>query len=315
VGRQEANKQVLAGTFGKGKFLQMQQMYGVNWNADGLLACKELRRHIDVVECFTYDWMHTLLQDGVFTVEVFLMLKACNIGYHVLESFLKDPRWQFPMASRAKAKRLHSVFNSHASNNEANKLKCSASEAIGLYGLLRHYIEVYVAKDAVTDAHRTSWEAACKMVGLLLAAKHEVSSCAVIAPRLQEAAAAHLQAHLLAHGPDKIRPKHHWGMDLAAQLLRDNMVVDAFVIERMHLRVKAVAEKVKNTSRFERSVLSGVLTDHMRVLNETSHLHGLLGSCASLPDYPGLVIADSLVVSSFKVNRIVNIIFVAGRPS
>ncbi len=177
------------------------------------------------------------------------MLKACNIGYHVLESFLTDPRWRFPMASRAKAKRLHSVFNSHASNNEANKLKCSASEAIGLYGLLRHYIEVYVAKDAVTDAHRTSWEAACKLVGLLLAAKHEVSSCAVIAPRLQEAAATHSQAHILAYGPDSVRPKHHWAHALGAQVIRYHLVSAAFAIELINPLVKTVSARATHTSR------------------------------------------------------------------
>ena len=36
-----------------------------------------------------------------------------------------------------------------------------------------------------------------------------------------------------------IKPKHHWLMHVPQQIARDNAVIDAFVIERQHLLVKA----------------------------------------------------------------------------
>ena len=56
------------------------------------------------------------------------------------------------------------------------------------------------------------------------------------------------------------------------------MVLDTFVIERSHLKVKAVADGVDNTNRYERSVLAGVL--NVTFKNETASstwCHALLG--------------------------------------
>jgi hypothetical protein len=286
---------------------ELEKMYGVNWNADGLLADRELRKHFGVVECFTYDWVHTLLQDGSFTIEVFHMLKACKIANSTVEAFLKDPLWKFPAASSSKSRRLHTVFNSYrsSSSHEADKLKCSASEALGLYGLLRHFIEVYAVCGDDLVHHRAAWEAACKTVKLMLAAKHEAGSCAAIAPHVSASAAAHLESHIAAHGTGLVRPKHHWQMHFGDQLLRDGIVLDAFVIERMHLISKRVADPVKNLARFERSVVSGVVTEHSRCLEEVLISPCLVGACMSLPDDPDVFIANHLVWSGCKVVRII----------
>jgi hypothetical protein len=300
---QEAHCRWQAGIMSKTKKEEVEKMYGVNWNADGLLADKELRKHLDVVQCFTYDWVHTLLQDGAFTIEVFHMLKACKIENSIVEAFLKDPLWKFPAASSSKSGRLHTVFNSYrsSSSHEADKLKCSASEALGLYGLLRHFIEVYAVIGDDLVGHRASWEAACKTVGLLLAAKHEAGSCAAIGPHVSSSTAAHMKSHIAAYGTDLVRPKHHWQMHLGDQLLRDGIMLDAFVIERMHLVTKRVADPVKNLGRFERSVVSGVLTEHSRCLAEVQSSPCLVGACKSLPDDPDVFIANRLVWSGCKV--------------
>ena len=42
------------------------------------------------------------------------------------------------------------------------------------------------------------------------------------------------------------------------------MVLDAFVVERLHLAVNAVVEPIRNISRYEYSVLSGVLNVQFR---------------------------------------------------
>ena len=69
----------------------------------------------------------------------------------------------------------------------------------------------------------------------------------------------HMNAHRAVYGEDYILPKHHWMFDIFEQLQDLPCVIDAFVIERLHLRVKRQAEPVKNLRKFEMSALSGVL--------------------------------------------------------
>ena len=42
-----------------------------------------------------------------------------------------------------------------------------------------------------------------------------------------------------AYGEGWMKPKHHWQMDVPRHTQRDGLVLDAFVIERTHLAVKA----------------------------------------------------------------------------
>lgn len=51
-----------------------------------------------------------------------------------------------------------------------------------------------------------------------------------------------------AHGIRHILPKHHWMLDIPAQLVRDGLIADAFVIERQHLTVKVCA---RHTASFD----------------------------------------------------------------
>lgn len=54
------------------------------------------------------------------------------------------------------------------------------------------------------------------------------------------------------------------------------MALDSFVIERNHLQVKAIADKVLNTQRFERSVLGSLLNEMLHIGGDST-IHALLG--------------------------------------
>ena len=45
---------------------------GLTYNPDGLLSDVALRHRIRVIETFTSDWVHDVLQDGVFTTEAWV---------------------------------------------------------------------------------------------------------------------------------------------------------------------------------------------------------------------------------------------------
>ena len=119
---------------------------------------------------------------------------------------------------------------------------------------------------------------------------------------LRRAVAAHLEAHKKAHGTSRIKPKNHWLFDIASQIERHPVVLDTFVVERLHQRIKPLAAQVQNTQVFERSVLSSVLTRHHNDLTEGAFCSGgLLGPSAPLPGSLATV-AGALEISGLRLS-------------
>ncbi len=74
----DANARVVAGTMGVGKYKELSQSIGLNWNPDGLIADLRLRPHFDPIGSMTYDWVHNMLQDGIFSAEAAAFMRACE---------------------------------------------------------------------------------------------------------------------------------------------------------------------------------------------------------------------------------------------
>ena len=87
---------------------------------------------------------------------------------------------------------------------------------------------------------------------------------------LEAKAKLFLEAHVASYGDSFLKPKSHWIFDVVQQVRRDRRVLDCFVVERLHLRVKRLAEQCENTRCFERSVLSRYLQYHEQLLAETN---------------------------------------------
>ena len=92
-----------------------------------------------------------------------------------------------------------------------------------------------------------------------------------------------------------MRPKSHWAFDVAEQLAIDSVVVDTFVIERLHLRVRKAAEHIKGLGTYEASVLSRVVNEQFRTAQERGlGPRCLMGRHAPCPGLPGANVADRL---------------------
>ena len=128
----------------------------------------------------------------------------------------------------------------------------------------RVFVDTMVPHDASIAVNRLSFNTLCDVVDTIMRAKAGVERPAAVADRLQRLLGDHMRYHVEAYGDAFIRPKHHWMMDIPDQFRRDDMVLDTFVIERGHLRVKAVADEVRNTIRFERSVLASILNHSLK---------------------------------------------------
>lgn len=290
-----AKRRSVAGELPKAKLTEIIQSVGFNPNCDGVLADRRLRDHASLLDVVCWDWVHTALQDGFLTGEASLLIQAQGIPRSTLQEWLKWDGWRFPKHRQTKAEELHRIF-SHYRESAADpvKIKASCSELLGLYGLLRHFVEINVPAGGGSVLARDAFFAACGVVDLLLEAKRVNTAPGDAATRLETATVRYLDLHIQAHGTGWVRPKHHWMLDIPAQVRRSGCIIDAFVIERHHLIVKAVAEQVKRTTAFERSVLSGVLNVMCNSSDEESHADGLRGRQAKLPSSHNVVVADAL---------------------
>jgi len=140
---------------------------------------------------------------------------------------LKDSTWRFPAAGRDKAKRLHQVFDEYraSASEQAKKPKRSASELLGLYGLIRHYAETRLPDSG--GAARKSFDACRNALDIIVLCKRGVVSPRDSAEELRTSLRPHTQWHIATYGTQHIRPKHHWGFDACEQIVKDGLVLDA----------------------------------------------------------------------------------------
>lgn len=286
-------RRVEAGTLTKTLYRDLEMSYGLNCNPDGLIADREL--DVDVISSLTYDWVHSALQDGVLTDEVAAMFRACEphgLDANDVMDFLKDDRWRYPFQSRAKSASLHEVFSSYRNQDVAdgNKLKCSSSELLGLFGMLRHFVETRVAHVVGVERELASFLQLCNCLDIILLAKRRIADPLTAAHNLEDNLVRHLELHKAVYGDSLVKPKIHWLLDIPLQIRRDGLVLDSFVIERHHNMIKRLAEPIHNTRDFERSVLRGYLLVASRTPPTSTHL-GLQGRSSLLPG-AGVRVAD-----------------------
>ena len=120
------------------------------------------------------------------------------------------------------------------------------------------------------------------------------------ATKLQGALQHHMLCHIAAYGKEHLKPKFNYMWVVAEQLARDPLVLDCFVVERLHLRGKRAATDIENTRPYERSLVTAVLHSHTNALHrDSSPVFGLVGRTAS---HAGIVVAQCLVCHGVRVH-------------
>ncbi len=94
-------------------------------------------------------------------------------------------------------------------SSDSSKLKCSASELLAVYGLLRHCVATKVPRVPELQPHLASFDAACSVLDALLAAKRGELQCSEASALLAHRLGRHMQLRVAAYGAGGIRPKHH----------------------------------------------------------------------------------------------------------
>ena len=267
----------------------------------------------EISQAITTDWVHTTLSDGIFGTEVLAFLRASERildrgGFEEVNSFLMNKAWQYPKYWRSSMGGLHYVFNTFRSGyaQEHNKLKAMASELLSAYGMLRHWITAELPDHPDLRKHMQSFLACCDCLDIIVATKNGRMTLAQGGAKLSSAAGQHLELHKSVYGTELLKPKHHWIFDVAAQWSKrpneDDLVVDAFVVEKLHLRIKPFAERTDNTSQFELSVHAGQLNNQVELLGRLGSGSQLLGACtATLPGFLLAHFSNSMIVNSTTI--------------
>ena len=303
------------------QFERLQFVSGQNYNPHGLMSDLELRALVKPCEIMTYDWVHCLLQDGVLSVEVDYFVEAAEVSFLRLDHFFQG-NWNMHGGSHP-----HKIFTAWRANRmeETGHMKVTASEMLCLYGLIRHFVETRLdALPAALYYHREAFYAACEIVDILLMAKYGLKPLHLAAAEMREAVSRCMRSHIAAYGTEGLKPKHHWCHDVAEQLERDaslDIVLDCFVIERLHKRVKSIAARcdsrgvdteVRGVS-WESSVLARLYQVQLERGATSSFTGGLRGKTIPAPRCPSILLASRLLSERGAAINVGDVVFCGAR--
>ena len=303
---QAAAMRLRAGAMEKGLYDNICMSVGLKYDAQGIMWDPRVRPLI-AQEVVTIDWVHSLLCDGSFSSESLALLqdsqRLLGKGFAHVSTFLQLG-WIFPAQRRHNMRQLHLVFNDfrHAYAENHEKLKASATELLSVYGLLRHWVAVEVSTHASMAMQVASFNACCDILDIIQRAKQGRCTMAEGSRLLMQAASRHLSMHIACYGTGNVKPKHHWVFDVAEQWLEHACVLDAFLIEKEHLRAKQVADRVDNTSQYEISVLSGILHAQVQSLNDLGPQAELLGNAVPYPGFDNALVSDSVTIDGVHLS-------------
>ena len=126
--------------------------------------------------------------------------------------------------------------------------------------------------------------------------RRRVDDWATESENLQKAERKHARLHRAAYGTDLIIPKHHAALHIPKQARADQAIWDMFIIERLNQHAKAASEPIRNTTSFEHSVLSRIVSVQCNSLRSPEHsmLEGLIGTQKPFPLDPELACAGGV---------------------
>ena len=251
------------GLVSKKDFEEMTKSSGWNYIPDGLLGTGEIHElNICVASQLQYDWMHCFVVNGAFNVEVGALLpslKAAGLNQTMLHEFLQKHTWPSQIGGKAA-----SGANVFKKKHEGN-LKCSASEALGVYNVIRVFLGKHIAQLQPYRVQVQSYFKLCDALDCIQGCRKGTHN----ATDLQSALTNFVVAHQEAYDSTVWLPKHRYLQHLALQLTSHGKIVGCFVHERKHRVAKRYAENVRKVDgTFDLSVLKDVLASNLRDLKD-----------------------------------------------
>ena len=282
-----ARQRHAAGEIAFARVDEIQKAYGYRCTVDGIIADDDLGRIIHWPTAFQYDWVHTMLSGGVLMNATWTLLARCDELRHPGQEALCDVLhgWVCPKQVRYTGRDVRQLWRffdtrSRAENRRREGIRCSASELLTLARCIEEFVAAKVPEDERLSAEKAFFAAAVRTVDLLMMVKQGRVPCAAAADEVARSCQAQLANFIELNGAAAVTPKFHWAFDIAEQLRSTDFLMDAFVIERLHLRCKGVADNIKNTTSYEASVCAGIV--NLQAAGEAG-LDGMEGNTSSFP--------------------------------
>ena len=294
----DAGREYAANNIGVTRLNEIEMVTGQKFNPLAWYADEELRRYMRPLRILNQDWVHGVLSDGSLFKEINLLVRADHAtSREDYEAFLKSSDLKFPSWMNTKGSKLWRIFDSHRNDDgdpDGFQLKGDASEILGLYRLLRHFVELnFSGRPHELVDERNSFNAACTFVDKIIDMKNGVTSHESDADilDLEDSYWEYLRNHFQAYGDEHMTPKFHLNHCLAKQFMK--RILDAFICERLHLRVKPIVDRIDNTRAFEKSVLLRSVASQIHSINEGKSLRsGLRGPVVASSVMAGVSVAS-----------------------
>ncbi len=206
------------------RFINLQKATGQNYNPLGFVADLELRKVLRPLECLTQGWVHGVLSDGIMGTEMeafLLRSKPHGFGREELEKLL-HAELRFPTSWKTRGKLLWRVFSDQRIGEDKNKVRGDASEMLGLYALVRHFVELRFQNSGLLVKERKSLASCCHVVDCILDMKKGIVNprTEFAQKRLDDAVFTHIKDHKDAYGTERVKPKLHLNHGLGEQYKR-----------------------------------------------------------------------------------------------
>lgn len=280
---------------GDKKLLQdLEMAHGFRHVAKGLWQDIEMRQFIKPATGVRYDPMHCMYVGGVMGHGIFEFLAACKklrktSAFSSLNDFI-NADWECPFASRGGLAKIRHAFTDkrEAASKRKTGIKMMASEQLSVYPMIRRFAEV-VQNPALED-HCQCVYAMCDVADALQEAKRQqYDDRESMAHRIKDLIVRYLRVRLAVYGTSRVKPKHHMLLHMFEQLLMDGLMLDCFILEHMHLLIKAYADMVANTIAFEKSITIRAVAERCRQLKAKVSGTRLQGSQVPSPEVSAIL--------------------------
>ena len=268
-------------------FDRMQQISGINYLPDGMLADRYLRSIVKPIDHYLRDAMHTLTSGGVAGTEMSLLLQS-------LEAIGISPehlqRWASAFSlPKAQGKPPATVFSSDRVGG--TQMRCFASEILTLSPILLAFFEESEQAAALLPRHHRCWEL---MVRILYICSIGPRRGASLTRTLRESIIEHHTIYRELYTQDgAVKPKWHHMLHLPEDIDRIGALLTCFVTERKHRSVKR--HGLWTFRNYEHTLIADVLNSdighHMEanaysamfLISPIDHLGLLMSSAVRLP--------------------------------
>ena len=234
-----------------------------------MLSDATLDPHLRVADQFMHDWMHMVFVSGVWNVVLNMLLESLRKVKHDIYAVVRKyvEQWRWP-ASMKKGKFWQLFADARrAPNAKQNHFRCSASEGLSLYALIRHFLEVVVMPAGTCSLECAAYVALADLIDCLKSATHHGTKF-ISANTLDRSAEAFLDAYDAAWGMQYSTPKFHWTLHFGDCLRRNGFLISCWTLERKHKVPKRYGSEIRNLSMYDKGLLQEVTCHHMGQLSD-----------------------------------------------